>query len=88
MNKPPPKRTRTEGSRPFGGIWNAISGILIGFSFAIRTFFYHWVADLDWIDSFHMACLILTGIGPVAEMKTKPPNCFHPFMLCIVVLLF
>jgi hypothetical protein len=53
--------------------------ILIAFSVAIGTIGYHNIADLDWLDSFHMSCLILTGMGPVAEMKTSAAKLFSSF---------
>jgi hypothetical protein len=28
------------------------------------------------MDSFHMACMILTGMGPVVEMKTEQAKLF------------
>lgn len=57
----------------------AFAGFLIGFSVGIGTIGYHWVADLEWIDSFHMACLILTGMGPVVEMETTTAKLFSSF---------
>ncbi len=59
--------------------YTLFAGFLIGFSVSIGTFGYHWVADLEWIDSFHMACLILTGMGPVVEMKTTTAKLFSSF---------
>jgi hypothetical protein len=53
--------------------------ILIAFSVSIGTIGYHNVAELDWLDSFHMACMILTGMGPVAEMKTESAKLFSSF---------
>lgn len=49
---------------------------LIIFSVSIGTIGYHSLADLGWIDSFHMACMILTGMGPVSEMKTDTAKIF------------
>ena len=40
---------------------------------------YHMVAQLGWLDSFHMASMILTGMGPVAEMKTDAAKVFSSF---------
>ena len=40
---------------------------------------YHHFAHLSWLDSFHMACLILTGMGPVAEMQTSGAKVFDSF---------
>ncbi len=55
------------------------AGVLIGFSVGIGTIGYHVVAQLEWIDSFHMACLILTGMGPVVEMETTSAKLFSSF---------
>ena len=46
------------------------STALIIFSVLIGTLGYHFFSQLSWIDSFHSSCLILTGMGPVKEMKT------------------
>jgi hypothetical protein len=53
--------------------------ILIVLSLGIGMIGYHHVADISWIDSFHMACLILTGMGPVVEMKTNAAKLFSSF---------
>lgn len=37
---------------------------------------YHFIGGLKATDSFHMACMILTGMGPVAEMKTNAAKLF------------
>lgn len=52
---------------------------LICISVLIGTLGYHHIAQLDWIDSFHMACMILTGMGPVAEMKSDEAKLFSSF---------
>lgn len=52
---------------------------LVGISVAIGSIGYHSLASMDWIDSFHMACLILTGMGPVVEMKTTTAKLFSSF---------
>lgn len=56
--------------------YTTFSFILICFSVGIGMIGYHFIADLSWIDSFHMACLILTGMGPIAEMKTDSAKFF------------
>jgi hypothetical protein len=33
----------------------------------------------SFIDAFHMACMILTGMGPVVEMKTTGAKLFSSF---------
>jgi len=44
---------------------------LIGFSLVIGTIGYHYLASLGWVDSFYMSSMILTGMGPIADM---PPD--------------
>lgn len=43
--------------------------LLILFSVGVGTIGYHHYANLTWLDSFYMACMILTGMGPVADVK-------------------
>lgn len=31
---------------------------------------YHYTADIPWLDSLHNASMILSGMGPVVEIKT------------------
>lgn len=52
---------------------------LILFSVMIGTIGYHLTADLNWLDSFYMACMILTGMGPTAEMLTSSSKLFSSF---------
>jgi hypothetical protein len=52
----------------------AIALILI--SVAFGTIGYHHFAKISWIDSFHMSCMILTGMGPVAEMNSTNAKLF------------
>lgn len=53
--------------------------LLIVFSVLIGTIGYHLLGNLGWIDSFHMACMILTGMGPVEQMKTNEAKLFSSF---------
>jgi len=53
--------------------------ILILISVAIGTFGYHYIAKLSWLDSFHMACMILTGMGPTNIMETNGAKLFSSF---------
>ena len=50
--------------------------LLIGLALIIGMFGYHFFADLDWINSFYNASMILTGMGPVAEMSSIPAKLF------------
>jgi len=53
--------------------------LLIGVSIGIGVAGYYHFADLSCIDSFHMSCLILTGMGPVVEMKSNAAKLFSSF---------
>jgi len=53
--------------------------LLIFISLVIGTIGYHHVGHLAWIDSFHMACMILTGMGPVADMPSEDAKLFSSF---------
>jgi hypothetical protein len=52
------------------------SGVLIVFSVMLGTTGYHFFGHLRWLDSFHMSCMILTGMGPVEEMKSDGAKIF------------
>jgi hypothetical protein len=40
---------------------------------------YHFTAQLSWLDSLHNASMILSGMGPVAEIKTDIGKWFSSF---------
>ncbi len=50
--------------------------VFIAGSLALGIFGYHWVARLPWIDALLNASMILTGMGPVDEMKTDSAKVF------------
>jgi len=52
---------------------------LIIFSLLIGTFGYYHFAQLNWIDSFYMSCMILTGMGPIIEMNSSAAKIFSSF---------
>lgn len=52
---------------------------LIIASVGFGTWGYHYFGQLNWLDSFYMSCMILTGMGPVAEMTTKGAKLFSSF---------
>jgi hypothetical protein len=52
---------------------------MIGFALLIGISGYHLFADLDWINSFYNASMILTGMGPVAEMSSIGAKLFSSF---------
>ncbi len=61
------------------GRYGLVSVILIFFSVGLGTIGYHHFGQLKWVDSFQMASMILTGMGPVAEMETNGAKLFSSF---------
>jgi hypothetical protein len=53
--------------------------LLIVFSVGLGTVGYHYYAELSWLDSFYMASMILTGMGPIADMNTNAAKLFSAF---------
>lgn len=43
--------------------------LFIGVSLAVGTLGYVYFAGVGWLDSFYMSCMILTGMGPVIDLK-------------------
>lgn len=70
---------------PFGkfiarvGRYSAFSFLLIFISLLIGTIGYYHLGAMGWLDSFHMSCMILTGMGPIAEMKSDQAKLFSSF---------
>ncbi len=60
-------------------IYSLYAFIIVFFSMAIGVIGYMHYANINFIDSFHMAALILTGMGPVVEMKTTAAKLFSSF---------
>jgi hypothetical protein len=58
------------------GTYGLFASGLILFSVAIGTAGYRYFGDISWLDSFYMACMILTGMGPVIEMTSVPAKIF------------
>ena len=46
---------------------------------AIGVFGYHYLANIAWIDALHNASMILSGMGPVVEIKTVEGKLFSSF---------
>lgn len=57
----------------------AVSALIIALSLAIGTCGYRYFADLDWIDAFYNASMILTGMGPVEFLRTDSAKLFSSF---------
>lgn len=69
---------RTQKIVPFShflirvGRYGLFGALLIVVSLAIGTLGYHVVAPpMEWIDSFYMSSMILTGMGPVADIPME-----------------
>ncbi|HRI01483.1 MAG TPA: hypothetical protein PK006_10565 [Saprospiraceae bacterium] len=60
-------------------LYALVSLFLVTLSILIGMLGYHYVAALSWIDSFHMSCLILTGMGPTNEMPSNSAKLFSSF---------
>ena len=54
----------------------AFGGLIAALAVAIGTIGYHTLGELDWIDSFLNASMILSGMGPVDRMTTSPAKLF------------
>ena|SRR5947207_15937549 len=53
--------------------------LIVAFSLALGSSGYHYIAGLSWIDSFHNAAMILTGMGPLDRMPTTQAKLFSSF---------
>ncbi len=80
--KKPKFENRTQGVTPFPrflfrlGRYSLFAFLLVSFSVLFGTIGYHYFGEISWLDSFHMACMILTGMGPVVEMTTSSAKLF------------
>jgi hypothetical protein len=61
------------------GRYSLFAAGLIFISVLIGTVGYHIFDHISWLDSFYMACMILTGMGPVSEMTTSGAKLFSSF---------
>ena len=59
--------------------YSMFSILLIAFSLTIGILGYQHFAGLKMIDSFYMSSMILTGMGPVTEMKDDISKLFSSF---------
>ncbi len=49
---------------------------VLGFCLLIGVLGYHYIAEINWIDSLHNASMILSGMGPVVEIKNTSGKLF------------
>ena len=58
-------------------LWNmAISFVILFICLMIGVVGYHYLAEAEWIDAFHNASMILSGMGPVIEIKNNAGKWF------------
>ena len=76
FGKPNPKLApRAEFIRRLG--WSvAAGGVLILISLTLGMLGYHFICGMDWVDSFLDASMILSGMGPVAEITNTTGKLF------------
>jgi len=53
--------------------------LILGICLLIGIFGYHYTANANWLDSLHNASMILSGMGPVIEIKTVSGKIFSSF---------
>jgi len=64
------------------------STLIISSSLLIGTVGYHITADCAWIDAFHNASMILSGMGPVIDIQTFSGKVFSAFYALFSGLVF
>jgi magnesium-transporting ATPase (P-type) len=69
-------------------IFFAISVSFMIISLLIGVIGYHYFAGLSWIDSFYIASMILTGMGPTSEMTSVSGKLFSSFYALFSGLVF
>lgn len=82
MTKFESKKQKIANWRTF--IWRVLryslfSLVLIAFSLGIGTFGYRYYTGAAYVDCFHMASMILTGMGPVIPIETAEAKLFSSF---------
>ncbi len=56
--------------------WGAISLAIVLSVLLVGIAGYHWLGELDWVDSLLEASMILGGMGPVNPLKTTSVKLF------------
>lgn len=59
--------------------YNLFTLSVIILSLGIGTLGYKITSNLSWLDSFYMTSMILTGMGPTAQMTTTASKLFSSF---------
>jgi hypothetical protein len=56
-----------------------LASLVMAVCLVIGILGYHFTADITWLDSLHNASMILSGMGPVVEIKTVSGKLFSSF---------
>jgi len=57
----------------------AMAGLLLAGCLSLGIVGYHATTGMPWIDALHNASMILSGMGPVVEIKTMSGKLFSSF---------
>jgi len=61
-------------------LWNLlVACMLLAVCLSIGILGYHYTDDIAWIDALHNASMILSGMGPVVEIKSNIGKIFSSF---------
>jgi hypothetical protein len=62
---------------------------LVAVTLAVGMAGYHWIESISWLDAFHQAAMLLSGMGPVVDVKTPAGKLFDGIyaLFCGIVLL-
>ena len=68
-------------SKFYGRIYSAMTlfFFLLLVCLGIGILGYHYFGNIEWLDSLHNASMILSGMGPVADIKTVSGKWFSSF---------
>ena len=58
-----------------------LGAALVALTFVVATLAigmagFHWIEDLSWLDAFHQAAMLLSGMGPVVTVATPAGKLF------------
>ncbi|MGH8801708.1 MAG: hypothetical protein ACREX6_05370 [Casimicrobiaceae bacterium] len=65
------------------------AALLVAITLAIGMLGYHLIEGIRWLDAFHQAAMLLSGMGPVIDVKTVAGKLFDSIyaLFCGIVLL-
>ena len=61
-------------------LWNMLfASFILAVCLGFGIFGYHFLGPMEWIDALHNASMILSGMGPVVDIKTNAGKYFSSF---------